>query len=416
MPTVETTVTISVPDEGLTLEALEAAIAGALGQAGRQLLVAACQAMDDAASRAASSRAQRHKPRGSHLLTRFGWVRLMRWQVRDPATGRYACPLDSILGLWPHQHVSPWVRDQAVAFATRVTYRQAAHLLGALLDVPLDHRTLFRWVQQAGATIVACEDAQQTAVFADGDLPVSDPTPREIIVAEVDGTFLHAQHEDMPNFEVRLGVLASGKALESLTAKHRRYRLQERLCYAGVEPAQAFGERLFLAGERHLGLSRAHHLLLIGDGADWIEALAGHQRWKATYHLDWWHLRRAITEAFPGQPRMIRRLLHYLHTGRGGRLPALIRAAKVAGGGDPQRLNDLLGYVQSNMHGFYGADHLRPRLSPQARLVAVHGSGAVEKHIELVIGRRFKGRGMRWTRAGANRLLKLRLRQLQPHA
>lgn len=211
MPTVETTVTISVPDEGLTLEALEAAIAGALGQAGRQLLLAACQAMDDAASRAASSRAQRHKPRGSHLLTRFGWVRLVRWQVRDPATGRYACPLDSILGLRPHQHVSPWVRDQAVAFATRVTYRQAAHLLGALLDLPLDHRTLFRWVQQAGATIVAHEDAQQTAVFDDGELPVSDPTPREIIVAEVDGTFLHAQHEDMPSFEVRLGVLASGK-------------------------------------------------------------------------------------------------------------------------------------------------------------------------------------------------------------
>lgn len=40
-------------------------------------------------------------------------------------------------------------------------------------------------------------------------------------------------------------------------------------------------------------------------------------------------------------------------------------------------------------------------------------ASTVEKHIELVIGRRFKGRGMRWTLAGANRLFKLRLRQLQ---
>lgn len=40
-------------------------------------------------------------------------------------------------------------------------------------------------------------------------------------------------------------------------------------------------------------------------------------------------------------------------------------------------------------------------------------ASTVEKHIELVIGRRFKGRGMRWTRAGANRLFELRPSQLQ---
>jgi hypothetical protein len=33
----------------------------------------------------------------------------------------------------------------------------------------------------------------------------------------------------------------------------------------------------------------------------------------------------------------------------------------------------------------------------------------VEKNIELVIGRRFKKRGMSWSRAGANNLLKLRI-------
>lgn len=415
MATVETTVTISVSDKGMSLEALEAAIAAALAQAGRQLLQAACEAME-ATQREQVSRSRAHKPRGTHLLTRFGWVRLVRRQVRDPVTGRYACPLDRTLGLRPHQHASPWVRDQAIALATRVTYRQAAHLLGALLDVPLDHRMLYRWIQQAGGTVVAEEDAHQAAVFVHGEVPPTDPAIREIVVAEVDGTFLRAQHDEAPEFEVRLGVLASGKALESLTATHRRYRLQERVCYAGVEPAQAFGERLFLTGERHLGLSRAQHLLLIGDGADWIEALAGSHRWKATYQLDWWHLRRAITNAFPGQPRVIRRLLRHLHTGRGDRLPALIRALKVARRGDPLSLDTLLGYVRANAHGLYGADQLRPHLSPAARLVAVHGSGAVEKHIELVIGRRFKGRGMRWSRRGANRLLKLRLRQLQAAA
>jgi|GEM_PF-6684468 len=40
-------------------------------------------------------------------------------------------------------------------------------------------------------------------------------------------------------------------------------------------------------------------------------------------------------------------------------------------------------------------------------------TSAVEKHIDLVIGRRFNGRGMRWMLAGANRSIMLRLRQLQ---
>ena len=71
-----------------------------------------------------------------------------------------------------------------------------------------------------------------------------------------------------------------------------------------------------------------------------------------------------------------------------------------------------LGEGPANQHGFYGARWLREHLSPAAKLVAVEGSGAIEKQMDLVVARRFKGNGMRWTRKGANRLLKLRLREL----
>ncbi len=50
-----------------------------------------------------------------------------------------------------------------------------------------------------------------------------------------------------------------------------------------METAQDFGDRLFLKGEAHLAISRARHLLLVGDGADWVEALVGNDRWRATY-------------------------------------------------------------------------------------------------------------------------------------
>ena len=44
-----------------------------------------------------------------------------------------------------------------------------------------------------------------------------------------------------------------------------------------------------------------------------------------------------------------------------------------------------------------------------AREILVVGSGGVEQNIDLALCRRFKGRGMSWSRAGAQNLLKLRL-------
>jgi len=70
----------------------------------------------------------------SSRLTRFGWVRLQRCQVVDRGLGRYTCPLDAALALRPRQHASPWIVGQVVALATRIPYRQAAHLLVGLVE------------------------------------------------------------------------------------------------------------------------------------------------------------------------------------------------------------------------------------------------------------------------------------------
>lgn len=414
MTIIETTVTISINQKGHTLEELEAQIGDALQQAGRDLLIQTCRVMESQVLEERSE-LRRSKRRGLHLLTRFGWIRLKRWQMLD-VHRKYSCPLDAQLGLAPHQHASPWITQQAVALATRLPYRQATYLLSTFIDEAIDHRSLYRWVQKAGAQIVEEEDRLQTEVFEHGVVPPRDQEKREIVLAEVDGAILRSQREEGDRFEVRLGVLTTGKSLESKTAKNRRYKLEERVRYGGVETAQNFGERLFLKGEAHLGLSRARHLLLVGDGADWIEALAGHDRWRATYQLDWWHLTHAFHRTFPHHPRLVKRLKRDLYRGEGNKIIPAVRLAQINGIGDPDRVESLLGYLETNQAGFYGARSLRPHLSHEARMVCVHGSGAVEKHIDLVICRRFKGQGMRWTRAGANRLLKLRLKDLDKAA
>ena len=76
--------------------------------------------------------------------------------------------------------------------------------------------------------------------------------------------------------------------------------------------------------------------------------------------------------------------------------------------GPSEKLDSLLGYLEENWGGeFMGSRGLRSRIG--AREILVVGSGGVEKNIDLILCRRFKGRGMSWGRAGAQNLLKLRL-------
>ena len=409
MTTVETTVTISINPEYATLEELEENIRQQVHRAGKDLLSKAFGIIE---SKSLENRnLRRCKSRERYLLTGFGWTQISRSQVRNPA-GDYFCPLDQILGLQPRQHASPWVLQHGISLATRLPYRQAAYLLSGFLDEDIDHRSLYRWVQKAGALIVVEEDELQQDVFEHGVVPPRDLQQREIVLTEVDGTFIRSQREAGKKFEVRLGILTTGKILESQTAKHRRYRLQERVRYGAVENAQNFGERLFLKGEALLGLSHAQHLLLVGDGADWIETLAGHDRWRATYQLDWWHLIHAFRRTFPEHPKLVHKLKQALYQGEGEKILPIVRLAKLNDLGQEERVDVLITYLETNQEGFYGARKLRPRLSAEAKRVCVEGSGAIEKHIDLIVCRRFKGQGMCWTRVGANRLLKLRIIEL----
>lgn len=413
MPTVATTITLTIAPEGSSLEALEEQVWQAVRNAALTLLQTACRAMEEQALLpSAEIRADKRRPLS--LLTRFGWLRLERWYAQERVSGRYTYPLDRILQLGSRRHASPWVIEQAIALATRLPYRQATRLLCKVLGEAgaVDHRTLYAWVQAEGQACIEAEDERQAAVFRDGEAPACDGEVRELVVAEADGTFIKAQREGVPAFELRLGVLYSGRRLVSKTAKHRRYALQERVVYGGVETAEAFKERFYLAGEERLSLSLARHLLVVGDGADWIEALAGHERWRATYQLDHWHILHHARLTFTDRPEAVTEIAEALHAGDADRVISLVKLARLTAA-DPERVARFEAYLLANYHGITGARRLRRRLSEQARYVAVEGSGAIEKQSDLIVSRRFEGQGMRWTRRGAHRLLKLRLRELE---
>ena len=69
----------------------------------------------------------------------------------------------------------------------------------------------------------------------------------------------------------------------------------------------------------------------------------------------------------------------------------------------------MLGYITRHREALTAVDRLRPRVSAAARPLLTQGTGAMEKNVEVWIGRRFKRWGMRWTRAGVQHLHKVHL-------
>ena len=145
--------------------------------------------------------------------------------------------MDDVLGLRPYQATTRWVRQRALELAVEYPFRQATSLLRHEIGDEISHRTIHRWAQEEGKKLRDEEEARQEAVFGRAEKVRNDGKEREIVVLEVDGTMIHSQEKGEDDFEAKLGIMYSGKELESKKAKHRRYRLKDKVVYGGIEAA-----------------------------------------------------------------------------------------------------------------------------------------------------------------------------------
>ncbi len=406
---VEYLVTISLPDEGWNVNMLEEACWSAARNAAKQLFL---QALRQEEKRVlAKAEGERKGEIRRYLTTKLGLVTFYRQKLKRQENGKnnYLYPLDKAIRLEPHQETTLWVRKRACELATRYTYREAAWLLSAEIGEEISHYPIHRWVQKKGKVLRQQEDEKWQATFEYGEAIEGEGEPRQIVVTEVDATMIHSQEEGRKNIAVKLGVMYSGKELESETAKYKRYQLKDKTLYGGIEEAQEFGEKLYLKGEEKLALTRAKNLLIIGDGDQWIRAIAQGPYFMATYQIDWRHILVKIHQTFSDQPRLVSELVDYLYSGKGKEMLDIIKLARLLCEDDDRRkkIASLDSYIENNFDGLYGSRSLKDKV--EAKRVLVCSSGAMEKNIDVVIGRRFKRQGMSWTKEGANNLLKLRI-------
>jgi hypothetical protein len=406
---VEYLATMSLPDDGWDVNMLEEACWKAARNAARELFLRALK--QEEGKVLARVEGEKKGEARRYLTTRLGLITFYRQKLKRQGNGKnsYLYPLDRAIRLEPRQEATLWVRKRACELATRYSYREAASLLSAEIGEEISHYPIHRWVQRKGKVLREEEDQKWQATFEYGEAFEGEGEAKEIVVTELDATMIHSQEGKGKNIAVKLGVMYSGKELESKTAKNKRYRLKDKALYGGIEEAQEFGEKLYLKGEEKLALSKAENMLIIGDGDQWIRAIAQGPYFMATYQIDWRHILVKIHQTFSDRPHLVSELVDYLYSGKGKEMLDTIKLARLLCEDNEKRgkIADLASYIENNFDGLYGSRSLKDRV--EAKRVLVSSSGAMEKNIDVVIGRRFKKQGMSWTKEGADNLLKLRI-------
>jgi hypothetical protein len=392
--------TVDVPST--SLEAIEDACLLASRRAARQAMSQVCQRLE--AGRGRRARRARHG-RKRTLLTRCGYLTLTRGRSRRPDGTRFF-PLDERLQLAAHHEASPWVRRRGCALAAEHPYREAARLLSAEVGVDVDHRAIWRWVQQDGDERLRARAEKVNALFADGEAPPAPdhPVPERLTVA-VDATGIRLIEREGASVKVAVCFTASEQVRDT-----RKRRLADRMVFADICEPDPFGRTLAYELERTYGAHRIGSCLLLADGEAWIKQLAGDWLPTARYQCDHWHLAVKVREFCGREEHRFRRMLD-----RAFAAPHRLAAQLLAGRwkGDPERARELATYLTNNgdhLHTYraHGTRALDARLRPCRKARGADGEPPVQTSRDAVVSNRSPQLACHQT-GGDRRSLKRRL-------
>ncbi len=327
------------------------------------------------------------------VSTLGGEVEVRVRRLRCPECGAQHRPLDTFLppGV---RHTLPVV-EAGLYLATDVSYVKSSSALEKLCGASISHGQLQRLAEAEGRRI----DAELHA--AAGDLYGLGLDPGELVTRSRDDTLVIAidggavpDRATGDDFEAKVAVIYGVRAEVS----KNRHALIDRVGYAGIEDSVTFAKRVSTLAIMH-GMRSAGRVLAIGDGAGWIRRMIRDFLPGAIYLLDLFHLKRRIREVLceETEAELLERVVAACVAGDPQTALALLRSHTPTED-KTEAHRKLLSYIRTNAEGI--ANYARADL---------FGSGCVEKGVDLIVSRRFKGLGRTWFKPGALGMLKLRM-------
>lgn len=399
------TCTVSIADELIDINVLEAEIREAgqrvmaemMGQAWQQY-----QTLAPDCGRCQSEHTVGDGTRLYRLRTVFGIVELQRQRRRCRDCRAVYQPSDEVLRAAGPGRATAGLVEAAVLAGSSWPFVTAADVLKRLSGASVSPEWI-RWVSEAQGAVLGQQQADEAEALHAGEVPLPqvDPAPEQLLL-ELDGGWVCSQ-DNARGMEGKVAVLATGRE----QIGRNRWRLTGRRYVARFQPSEPFGVQVFAAAAEQ-GVAQADRVVVLGDGAEWITSITDMYLPEAERRLDLWHLLKRSSEAVAAEDltdEMAATLRTELNTllRRGAVAEAEALVAEHLSGMVAQAFG---GYLHNQRDWIVDAETLRAN----GELV---GSGAVEKAVDLVLNRRFKGRrGMRWWRVNADAITVLRTRIL----
>ena len=373
-------------------------------------------------------------PRCGHRMVRHD-ARQVSWQalfgqlqVRAP---RYRCrtcpcecrPLLDLLGVEPGRMSGSLARLLAV-LATVAPYTVAARMAWLLVGVRVNAMSVWRATQRLGQTAASYSEAlsQYHADSRSSGAPTAE-APAAVIVA-VDGCMLGMQvltrrrrkgRQTLPLLpaveeghfrEVKTGVVLLPE--ERVQTSPGRRSVVRKFLVSCLGNADEIFRRVYAQLREQGFVGPGTVVVIVGDGAEWIWNRAA-QYVNRCEILDYWHAleyawgfaRLRDGEGSQQADRWVRQLGEDLRAGKVDQVISRLRKMRPKTRELQECLEGLIRY--------YGANSTRMRYDEYLRLGYGIGSGCVESAHKQVVHARFRQAGMRWSEAGARRLLALRL-------
>ena len=312
--------------------------------------------------------------------------------------------------MWEH-HWSEGVVKYAVWLSGLVTFAEAARILNTIGAIPISASSIWRRVAVWGPQCQALEATQRAASLAAPtreELTQTDTPDDRDLGAAMDGAMVHIREEGWK--ELKVGCVF---AIQQQPTRDKHTGEIRELAHAVANTYVAhlggpavFGEALW-AEARHRHWMQAPETVVLGDGATWIWNLTADKFFTSRQVVDWYHAKLHLTQAataLHGEgTAAARRWVHRqeipLLQGHAERLARTLRQLAQKHAHCAEALRREAGYFQDNYRRMqYLA--LREEGFPI-------GSGMVESACKQFRAR-LAGSGMRWSRAGLERLLPIR--------
>lgn len=342
------------------------------------------------------------------LQTHVGRVVVETDYGQDKQSGQWLSPQQEVWGLKPHQKLTPFLQNRLSFTVTATGSYEEAAALCTKWGCAMDDSTLHALVQRVGAK--AEQQIQDRLQHPPSELEPHRKASK-LAVLSLDGWMARfrgpgwgkrkTQKSRVDWHEIKTGVCYTVEQLAR--NENGRGVLADKSIVSWQGRPEELGRRLnWEAGRR--GLARAHDILVLSDGANWIWNLK-EDRWKGAYELlDFYHVSQHLWhlgDALYGEGQSKEWGERRLHQLRHGQERKVLKEVALL-----EELPGEKGKIIVEEKGYFERQKRRLNYQSAAAQGWPIGSGAVESACRQKQCR-FKRSGQFWTHQGFRTLCAL---------